>query len=134
MKIGDLVVTERGIEQIMEMFHSGVYSTKLVVSKEILLECKEKWFDTPQKVKKLFKKEKKVKKAERRELERKLRIQIAADVEDKMAYMGTCLNEQNIILGIIRGHRQFNNSLCAVCNSTTCELKLGENKGAVDDK
>ena len=122
MKLGDMVVTARGIERITDQIASDLYTTTVIVPKQVLLDCKAKWFDESKKSGKKGKK-KKLKKSARRELERKLRIQIAADVEEKMLYMGTCLNEQNIILGIIRGCRQFTNSLCAVCTSSNCELK-----------
>ena len=53
--------------------------------------------------------------------EQELREKIAQDVADKMAYMGTCLNERNIILGIIRGKREHIGSLCDKCWITDCK-------------
>jgi len=48
------------------------------------------------------------------------REKIAEDVADKMAYMGSCLNERNIILGIITGKRETLDSLCSICKSESC--------------
>lgn len=48
------------------------------------------------------------------------REKIAEDVANKMDYMGTCLNEKNIILGIITGERETLNSLCSTCKSESC--------------
>jgi hypothetical protein len=48
------------------------------------------------------------------------RKKIAEDVDDKMAYMGSCLNERNIILGIITGKRETLDSLCSTCKSESC--------------
>jgi len=48
------------------------------------------------------------------------RKKIAEDVADKMAYMGSCLNERNIILGIITGKRETLDSLCSICKSESC--------------
>ena len=47
--------------------------------------------------------------------EQELRNKIAQEVADKMDYMNTCLNERNIILGIITGKREHNHSLCNEC-------------------
>ena len=47
--------------------------------------------------------------------EQELRNKIAQEVADKMDYMNTCLNERNIILGIITGKREHNHSLCDEC-------------------
>ena len=126
MKIGDLIVTERGIERVAELISPGLYTTVVVVPKDIILECKDKWFNVDKSKEVYFgavEKVKKSKKSARKKLEKKLRRKIAADVEDKMSYMGTCLNEQNIILGIIRGQRQFTNSLCDICNDLDCDVK-----------
>lgn len=48
--------------------------------------------------------------------EQELRNKIAQEVADKMVYMNTCLNERNIILGIITGKREHNHSLCDECH------------------
>lgn len=48
------------------------------------------------------------------------REKIAEDVADKMNYMGSCLNEKNIILGIITGKRETTDSLCSTCESESC--------------
>jgi len=48
------------------------------------------------------------------------REKIAEDIADKMAYMGSCLNERNIILGIITGKRETLDSLCSICKSESC--------------
>ena len=48
------------------------------------------------------------------------REKIAEDVADKMGYMGSCLNERNIILGIITGKRETFDSLCSICKSESC--------------
>ena len=48
------------------------------------------------------------------------RKKIAEDVANKMDYMGSCLNEKNIILGIITGKRETLDSLCSVCKSEDC--------------
>ena len=54
------------------------------------------------------------------------REKIAEDVADKMDYMGSCLNEKNIILGIITGKRGTLESLCSTCNQS-CPQKLEHN-------
>ena len=48
--------------------------------------------------------------------EQELRNKIAQEVANKMDYMDTCLNERNIILGIITGKREYNHSLCDECH------------------
>ena len=48
------------------------------------------------------------------------RKKIAEDVDDKMGYMGSCLNERNIILGIITGKRETLDSLCSTCKLESC--------------
>jgi hypothetical protein len=48
------------------------------------------------------------------------REKIAEDVADKMNYMGSCLNEKNIILGVITGKREILDSLCSTCKSESC--------------
>ena len=48
------------------------------------------------------------------------RKKIAEDVAVKMDYMGSCLNEKNIILGIITGKRKTLDSLCSTCKSESC--------------
>lgn len=48
------------------------------------------------------------------------REKIAEDVADKMDYMDSCLNEKNIILGIITGKRETLDSLCSTCKSESC--------------
>ena len=53
--------------------------------------------------------------------EQELREKIAQEVADKMDYMGTCLNERNIILGIITGKREYIGSLCDKCWVTDCK-------------
>lgn len=55
--------------------------------------------------------------------EQELREEIAQEVADKMDYMGTCLNERNIILGIITGKREHIGSLCDKCWVTDCKNK-----------
>jgi len=51
------------------------------------------------------------------------REKIAENVANKMSYMGTCLNERNIILGIITGKRETLDSLCSICKSESCVSK-----------
>lgn len=48
------------------------------------------------------------------------RKKISEDVANKMNYMGSCLNEKNIILGIITGKRETLDSLCSICKSENC--------------
>ena len=48
------------------------------------------------------------------------REKIAEDVANKMDYMGSCLNEKNIILGVITGKRETLDSLCSTCKSESC--------------
>ena len=48
------------------------------------------------------------------------REKIAENVANKMDYMGSCLNEKNIILGVITGKRETTESLCATCKSESC--------------
>lgn len=49
------------------------------------------------------------------------RKKIAEDIADKMNYMGSCLNEKNVILGIITGKRETPlDSLCPICKSEDC--------------
>ena len=51
-----------------------------------------------------------------------LRESIASAVDDKMGYLNTCLNERDIILGIIRGKRYDTKSHCERdCNNTDCK-------------
>ena len=38
-----------------------------------------------------------------------------------MDYMGSCLNEKNIILEVITGKRETTESLCSTCESVSCE-------------
>lgn len=51
------------------------------------------------------------------------REKIAENVANKMSYMGICLNERNIILGIITGKRETLDSLCSICKSESCVSK-----------
>ena len=55
--------------------------------------------------------------------EQELREKIAQEVANKMDYMGTCLNERNIILGIITGKRKHTGSLCDKCWVADCKIK-----------
>ena len=48
------------------------------------------------------------------------REKIAEDVANKMNYMGSCLNEKNIILGVITGEREYKDSLCYLCKAPDC--------------
>jgi len=48
------------------------------------------------------------------------REKIAEDVAVKMNYMGSCLNEKNIILGVITGKRETTGDLCSICKSEDC--------------
>ena len=55
---------------------------------------------------------------------KKLRRKIAADVENKMMYMGTCPNEANIILNIIlpKKDRIPWKLHCEGCSHTSCPV------------
>lgn len=48
------------------------------------------------------------------------REKIAEDVANKMDYISSCLNEKNIILGVITGKRETTDSLCSICKSEGC--------------
>ena len=57
--------------------------------------------------------------------EKKLRKKIAKQVADKMYYMNTCLNERDIILGIICKDREFVEPHCFTdCTNVECGRKI----------
>ena len=57
------------------------------------------------------------------ENEGEIRVKIAEEVEEKMMYMGTCLNERDIILDIILGKRIPRDLHCNTdCKDDECKL------------
>ena len=57
------------------------------------------------------------------ENEGEIRVKIAEEVKEKMMYMGTCLNERDIILDIILGRRIPRDLHCNTdCKDDECKL------------
>lgn len=68
--------------------------------------------------------------------EKKLRKKIAKQVADKMYYMSACLNERDIILGIIRKDREFVGPHCFTdCTNVECRRKIQRitSRNAIDE-